>query len=100
MAMVLVIAIGFGTMPGVIALGFYTMGFLAKFYAEAIEHIDENPIQALDSMGASKGQVLASAVAPQVMPAFISHNLSILDRNIRMATRLGIVGAGGIGYEL
>ncbi len=100
MAMILVIAIGFGAMPGVIALGFHTMGFLAKFYAEAIEHIDENPIQALDSMGASKGQVLAFAVAPQVMPAFIGHNLYILDRNIRMATMLGIVGAGGIGYEL
>lgn len=100
MAMILVIAIGFGAMPGVIALGFHTMGFLAKFYAEAIEHIDENPIQALDSMGASKGQVLAFAVVPQIMPAFIGNNLYILDRNIRMATMLGIVGAGGIGYEL
>lgn len=100
MAMILVIAIGFGAMPGVIALGFHTMGFLAKFYAEAIEHIDENPIQALDSMGASKRQVLAFAVVPQIMPSFIGNNLYILDRNIRMATMLGIVGAGGIGYEL
>lgn len=100
MAMILVIAIGFGAMPGVIALGFHTMGFLAKFYAEAIEHIDENPIQALDSMGASKRQVLAFAVVPQVMPSFVGNNLYILDRNIRMATMLGIVGAGGIGYEL
>ena len=51
-------------------------------------------------MGASKGQVLAFAVVPQIMPAFIGNNLYILDRNIRMATMLGIVGAGGIGYEL
>ena len=100
MAMILVIAIGFGAMPGVIALGFHTMGFLAKFYAEAIEHIDENPIQALECMGASRRQVLAFAIVPQIMPSFIGNNLYILDRNIRMATMLGIVGAGGIGYEL
>jgi phosphonate transport system permease protein len=100
MAMILVIAIGFGAMPGVIALGFHTMGFLAKFYAEAIEHINEGPMQALDSMGASRRQVLAFAVAPQIMPSFMGNNLYILDRNIRMATMLGIVGAGGIGYEL
>ena len=100
MAMILVIAIGFGAMPGVIALGFHTMGFLAKFYAEAIEHIDEGPIDALKSMGASKSQVISFGVIPQIMPSFIGNNLYILDRNIRMATMLGIVGAGGIGYEL
>ena len=100
MAMILVIAIGFGAMPGVIALGFHTMGFLAKFYAEAIEHINEGPIQALETTGASRRQVIAFAVVPQILPSFIGNNLYILDRNIRMATMLGIVGAGGIGYEL
>ena len=100
MAMILVIAIGFGAMPGVIALGFHTMGFLAKFYAEAIEHINEGPIDALKSMGASKSQIISFGVIPQIMPSFIGNNLYILDRNIRMATMLGIVGAGGIGYEL
>jgi len=100
MAMILVIAIGFGAMPGVIALGLHTMGFLAKFYAESIEHVNEGPIQALESMGASKWQVVAFSVVPQIIPSFIGNNLYILDRNIRMATMLGIVGAGGIGYEL
>jgi len=100
MAMILVIAIGFGAMPGIIALGLHTMGFLAKFYAEAIEHVNEDPMQALESMGASKWQVIAFAVVPQIIPSFIGNNLYILDRNIRMATMLGIVGAGGIGYEL
>jgi phosphonate transport system permease protein len=100
MAMILVIAIGFGAMPGIIALGLHTMGFLAKFYAEAIEHVNEDPIQALESMGASKWQVISFAVVPQIIPSFIGNNLYILDRNIRMATMLGIVGAGGIGYEL
>lgn len=100
MAMVLVIAIGFGAMPGVIALGLHTMGFLAKFYAEAIEHVKVGPLEALGSLGASRTQVLAFAVAPQIMASFVGNNLYILDRNIRMATMLGIVGAGGIGYEL
>ena len=100
MAMILVIAIGFGAMPGVIALGFHTMGFLAKFYAEAIEQINEGPVDALTSMGASRRQVLAFAIVPQILPSFVGNNLYILDRNIRMATMLGIVGAGGIGYEL
>ena len=100
MAMILVIAVGFGAIPGVLALGFHTMGFLAKFYAEDIEHVKPGPVEALESTGASPLHVLAFAIIPQIIPSFIGNNLYILDRNIRMATMLGIVGAGGIGYEL
>ena len=100
MAMILVIAIGFGAMPGVLALGFHTMGFLAKFYAEDIEHVNSGPIEALNSIGATRAQSISFAVFPQILPSFVGNNLYILDRNIRMATMLGIVGAGGIGYEL
>ena len=99
-AMILVIAIGFGPIPGILALGFHTMGFLAKFYAEAIEHINENPLDALRTMGASRSQVFVFGVIPQILPSFVGNNFYIFDRNIRMATMLGIVGAGGIGYEL
>ena len=99
-AMILVIAIGFGAMTGVLALGIHTMGFLAKFYAEDIEHINKGPVEALKSSGASKRQIISFAVIPQIIPSFVANNLYILDRNIRMATMLGIVGAGGIGYEL
>ena len=99
-AMILVIAIGFGAMPGVLALGIHTMGFLAKFYAEDIEHINKGPVEALVSSGASKRQIISFAVIPQIIPSFVANNLYILDRNIRMATMLGIVGARGIGYEL
>ena len=99
-AMILVIAIGFGAMPGVLALGIHTMGFLAKFYAEDIEHINKGPVEALESSGASKRQVISFAIIPQIIQSFVANNLYILDRNIRMATMLGIVGAGGIGYEL
>ena len=100
MAMILVIAIGFGAMPGVLALGLHTMGFLAKFYAEDIEHINKGPIDALRSSGATKSQIISFGVIPQILPSFVANNLYILDRNVRMATMLGIVGAGGIGYEL
>ena len=99
-AMILVIAVGFGAIPGVLALGLHTMGFLAKFYAEDIEHVDEGPIEALRASGASKRQIISFAVIPQIIPSFVANNLYIFDRNIRMATMLGIVGAGGIGYEL
>ena len=100
MAMILVIAIGFGAMPGVLALGLHTMGFLAKFYAEDIEHINQGPVDALKSSGANKSQIISFGVIPQILPAFVANNLYILDRNVRMATMLGILGAGGIGYEL
>jgi phosphonate transport system permease protein len=100
MAMILVIAIGFGALPGVLALGIHTMGFLAKFYAEDIEHVNKGPIEALKSSGASRLQIISFGIIPQIIPSFIANNLYILDRNVRMATMLGIVGAGGIGYEL
>ena len=100
MAMILVIAIGFGAIPGVLALGFHTMGFLAKFYAVDIEHVNKGSIEALRSSGASKKQTIVFAIIPQIIPSFIANNLYILDRNVKMATMLGLVGAGGIGYEL
>ena len=99
-AMILVIAVGFGAIPGVLALGLHTMGFLAKFYAEDIEHVNKGPVEALVSSGATKYQIISFAIIPQIIPSFIANNLYILDRNVRMATMLGIVGAGGIGYEL
>ena len=61
-AMILVIAIGFGAMPGVLALGLHTMGFLAKFYAEDIEHINKGPIDALKSSGATKSQIISFGI--------------------------------------
>ena len=74
-AMILVIAIGFGAMPGVLALGLHTMGFLAKFYAEDIEHINKGPIDALKSSGATKSQIISFGVIPQILPSFVANNL-------------------------
>ncbi len=100
LAMFLVICVGFGPISGVFALGLHTMGFLSKFYAEEMEHVSQEPIDALKATGASQPQIVMFAVVPQVIHPFIAYNLYILDRNVRMATMLRIVGAGGIGYEL
>ena len=61
---------------------------------------NKGPIDVLKSSGATKNQIISFGVFPQILPSFVANNLYILDRNARMATMLGIVGAGGIGYEL
>jgi phosphonate transport system permease protein len=99
-AMFLVLAFGFGPIAGILALGFHSAGFLGKFYAEDIENADKGPQEALRSIGASKVKTLRYAVLPQVLPQYVAYNMYILDRNVRMATVVGIVGAGGIGQEL
>lgn len=100
LAMILVISVGFGALPGILALGLHTMGFLSKFYAEEIEHVRSGPIEAIEAAGASHMQKITFAIIPQILPNFVGYSLYIFDRNIRMATILGIVGAGGIGYRL
>ena len=99
-ALFLVLAFGFGPIAGVLALGIHAAGFLGKFYAEDIEHADDKPQEALRAIGANKVKTLWTAVIPQVVPQYIAYTLYILDRNVRMATVIGIVGAGGIGQEL
>lgn len=99
-ALLLVLAYGFGPIAGVLALALHGAGFLGKFYAEDIETADDKPQEALRAIGASPLQVMRHAVLPQVMPQFIGYTLYVLDRNVRMATVVGLVGAGGIGQEL
>jgi len=99
-ALFLVLAFGFGPIAGVLALGIHAAGFLGKFYAEDIENADDKPQEALRAVGAGRLKILRAAVLPQVWPQYIAYTLYIFDRNIRMATVVGIVGAGGIGQEL
>jgi len=100
LALVFVVAVGLGPFAGVLALGFHTAGFLGKFYAEAIENINPGPVEAIEAAGACSVQKIRHGVWPQVSPLFNSYNLYILDRNIRASTTIGMVGAGGIGFEL
>ncbi len=99
-AMFLVLAFGFGPIAGILALAIHSAGFLGKFYAEDIENADSGPQEALRAIGVSKIKTLRYAVLPQVLPQYVAYNMYILDRNVRMATVIGLVGAGGIGQEL
>lgn len=99
-ALILVLAYGFGPIAGVLALGLHAAGFLGKFYAEDIENADKKPQEALEAIGAGKFSTLFYGVLPQILPQYIAYTAYILDRNLRMATVIGLVGAGGIGQEL
>lgn len=99
-ALFLVMAYGFGPIAGVLALAFHAAGFLGKFYAEDVENADPKPQEALAAVGANRLKILRFAILPQVMPQYIAYTLYVLDRNFRMATVIGLVGAGGIGQEL
>ncbi|CAM4371135.1 phosphonate ABC transporter, permease protein PhnE [Saccharibacillus endophyticus] len=100
MAILFIVAVGPGAFAGVLALGVHSIGMLAKLYSETIEAVDNGPREALVASGASKLQVLRFAVLPQVIPQFISYALYRFEINIRSATVLGLVGAGGIGTPL
>jgi phosphonate transport system permease protein len=99
-ALVFVAAVGLGPFPGVLAVVAYTTMSLAKLYSEAIEGIDRGPVDAITATGATRLQILRYGVLPQVLPLFLSYVLYRLETNIRAATVLGFVGAGGIGFYL
>jgi phosphonate transport system permease protein len=99
-ALFLVLMYGFGPIAGVLALAIHTSGVLGKFFADEIENAPPGPQLALGSSGAGRLKVLRYAVFPHVFPAWIAYIQYIFERNIRTATVLGIVGAGGIGVEL
>lgn len=100
LALVFVSAVGLGPFPGVLALALHGVGMLGKFFAESIEEIDQGPIEALQATGARPLQVIAFGVLPQVITAWIAVVLYRFEVNLRAATVLGMVGAGGLGFEL
>lgn len=99
-ALFLVLMYGFGPIAGVLALAIHTSGVLGKFFADEIENAPSGPQIALRSAGAGRLKVLRYAVFPHVFPAWIAYVQYVFERNIRTASVLGIVGAGGIGMEL
>ncbi|MGQ9366068.1 phosphonate ABC transporter, permease protein PhnE [Azospirillum sp. A39] len=100
MGIVFVAAVGFGALPGVLALGLHSVGMVGKFFAEAVEHVDEAPLEAARAAGASPFQVVTHAVLPQVFPQMADVTVYRWEYNFRASTVLGTVGAGGIGFEL
>jgi len=99
-ALIFVAAVGLGPFSGVLALSLHGAGMLGKFFAEAVEEADRGPVEALRATGASSVQVVVFGVLPQVLPSWIAATLYRLEVNLRAATVLGMVGAGGIGFEL
>jgi phosphonate transport system permease protein len=99
-AIIFVKAVGFGALAGMLTLIVYTLGFVGKLLAEAIEEIDWGQVEAIQASGAGYFKVLAYGVMPQIMPRQIGLTLYQLDINLRASTVVGIVGAGGIGGTL
>ncbi len=85
---------------GVIAIGFRSVGFVAKLLYESIEEIDADQVEAIVATGASGVQTLSYGIVPQILPAFAGISVYRWDINIRESTVLGLVGAGGIGLQL
>lgn len=100
MGIVLVAAVGFGALPGVLALGLHSIGMIGKFFAESIEHADPRAIEAARAAGAGDFQVIARAVLPQTLPQMADTAIYRWEYNFRASTVMGAVGAGGIGTEL
>ncbi|MEK7245966.1 MAG: phosphonate ABC transporter, permease protein PhnE, partial [Pseudomonadota bacterium] len=99
-AIFFVSAVGLGPFPGALALGVNYGGILGRLYAEAMENVDPGPIEALRATGAGQMQVVLFAILPQALPQFVTYNLYWFEVGVRSATVLGMVGAGGIGFEL
>ncbi len=99
-AIIVVKAVGFGALAGVIALSFKTIGFFAKLLAEEIEDIDAGQMDAVRATGANGLQTLLFGVVPQVIPRIVGLSIYRWDINVRASTIIGFVGAGGVGVEL
>lgn len=100
MGIIFVAAVGFGMLPGVLALGLHSVGLVGKFFAEAIEHAHPAPSEAAQAAGASPLQVIAHGVIPQVFTQFADVTMCRWEYNFRASAVMGMVGAGGIGTEL
>ncbi|MFW5734986.1 MAG: phosphonate ABC transporter, permease protein PhnE [Oceanidesulfovibrio sp.] len=98
MALIFVAVIGLGPFAGVLALAIHTFGILGKVFSEAIESIEPGQVEAAKASGANPAQIISFAVLPQVMPLVVSYSLLRFESNVRSATILGFVGAGGIGF--
>ncbi|RAI01036.1 phosphonate ABC transporter, permease protein PhnE [Acuticoccus sediminis] len=99
-AVLFVVAVGLGPFAGVMALFVHTTGVLAKLFSEAVEAIDPRPVEGIRATGATRIQEVVFGVIPQVLPLWMSYSLYRFESNVRSATVLGVIGAGGIGQIL
>jgi phosphonate transport system permease protein len=99
-ALIFVAAFGIGAVAGLAALAFYSIGYLGKLIYESIEDLEQKSYSSLLMLGASRYQAFMTSLLPQARPILIAHFIFMLEYNIRAASLLGLVGAGGIGQEL
>ena len=99
-ALLFVVAVGLGPLAGVLAVAVHNIGIIAKLFSEAVEAIDPRPVEGIRATGATRLQEVIFGIVPQVMPLWSSYTLYRFETNVRSATVLGIVGAGGIGHSL
>ncbi|MGE0151873.1 MAG: phosphonate ABC transporter, permease protein PhnE [Reyranellaceae bacterium] len=99
-AMIFIVAVGLGPFAGVLALWVHTTGTLAKLFAEAVEAVDPRPVEGIRATGANQVEEIVYGIIPQVLPLWISFTLYRFESNVRSASVVGMVGAGGIGVIL
>jgi phosphonate transport system permease protein len=99
-AMLFIVAVGLGPFAGVLALWVHTTGVLAKLFSEAVESIDPQPVEGIRATGAHALEEIVYGIIPQVLPLWISYSLYRFESNVRSASVVGMVGAGGIGVIL
>jgi phosphonate transport system permease protein len=97
-AILFVAAVGLGPFTGVMAAFIHNLGIISKLFSEAVEAIAPRPVEGIRSTGATRLQEIACGIIPQVLPLWSSLTLYRFETNVRSATVLGIVGAGGIGF--
>lgn len=98
--LIFIVAVGMGPFPGILALAINSLGMLIKVFAQSIEELDEGIFEGMHATGANWYQVVCQGVIPSVLTALMSWSVFRLEINFRYATILGMVGAGGIGWEL
>jgi len=99
-ALLFVAVVGLGPFAGALGVAFHTTGSMAKLFAEVLEGIPQETIEAVEATGAGRVRTFAFAVLPEATPGLIGVGLYLWEYNVRSSVVLGIVGAGGIGYEL
>lgn len=96
-ALLFVAAVGLGALPGILAVAMRSIGFISKITAEAIENIDDKPVEAIRAVGGNQFQVMYYGIVPQILPVILGTIIFEWDINIRRAAVMGLVGAGGLG---
>ncbi|MBI2125828.1 MAG: phosphonate ABC transporter, permease protein PhnE [Thaumarchaeota archaeon] len=99
-ALIFVVTLGLGPLPGTLGLAAYTVGYLGKLYYEALEAVDPEVIEAVGAIGTSKLQLVRHAIIPESANQILSQLLFMFEYNVRASSILGFVGAGGVGFYM